>query len=183
MVGGLYENKISRVLLSPSIPYFQDDITWCVATSTLAPTWKNVFVIFDSTMWITTFFILFVTTVVLHFYTKFENKYQDNILWTLLNTLRFTLAQYAHYWPEKFFIKVFLASFMFYGLHINAAYSSSLIKVLTKPVYEAQISNIDRAIQEKMRFKGGENIKVFFEKEDQVKKLFENFPFNFASLF
>jgi hypothetical protein len=47
-VGGLYENPISRKLVSSSIPYYQDDITWCVAKAGLAPTWLNVFIIFNS---------------------------------------------------------------------------------------------------------------------------------------
>lgn len=28
MIGGLYENQVSRKFLSSSIPYYQDDITW-----------------------------------------------------------------------------------------------------------------------------------------------------------
>lgn len=48
MVGGLYENKISRSLVWSSIPYYQDDITWCLAKAGLAPTWLNVFIIFNS---------------------------------------------------------------------------------------------------------------------------------------
>jgi hypothetical protein len=46
-VGGLYENPISRRLVSSSIPYYQDDITWCVAKAGLAPSWLNVFIIFN----------------------------------------------------------------------------------------------------------------------------------------
>lgn len=46
-MGGLYENPISRELTSSSIPYFQDDITWCVAKAGLSPTWMNVFIIFN----------------------------------------------------------------------------------------------------------------------------------------
>lgn len=48
MVGGMYENPISRKLVSSSIPYYQDDITWCVSKAGLAPTWLNVFIIFNS---------------------------------------------------------------------------------------------------------------------------------------
>lgn len=47
MVGGLYENPISRRHVHSSIPYFQDDITWCVSKAGFAPTWMNVFVIFN----------------------------------------------------------------------------------------------------------------------------------------
>lgn len=164
----MYENKISRQLLSTSVPYFQDDITWCVATSTLAPTWLNVFVIFDSKIWITTFIVLCLTTAVLHYYTKLEDKPHDNVLWTFLQALRFTLAQSTTYFPEKLFIKLFLTAFLFYGLHISAAYSSSLIKVLTRPVYEDQISDIQSAIENKMTFMGGDNVFTFFEKDDEV---------------
>lgn len=48
LVGGLFENPFSRKLVSSSIPYFQDDITWCVAKAGLAPSWLNVFIIFNS---------------------------------------------------------------------------------------------------------------------------------------
>lgn len=48
VVGGLYENHISRRLVSSSIPYYQDDITWCTHKARLAPTWLNVFIIFNS---------------------------------------------------------------------------------------------------------------------------------------
>ncbi len=167
-VGGLYENPISRRLLSPSIPFFQDDLTFCVAKAKLAPTIWNVFVIFDSTMWLTTSFILFLTTIVIHFYVKFEDVYRDNIFWSFLIALRFTITQYAHYSPRKFFIKIFIALFLFYGMHINAAYSSSLIQVLTRPVYEDQIQNVRDAINSNFQFKGGENTLVFFEKDDKV---------------
>jgi hypothetical protein len=52
MVGGLSENPISRKLVSSSIPYYQDDITWCVSKAGLAPTWLNVFIIFNSIFFI-----------------------------------------------------------------------------------------------------------------------------------
>lgn len=50
MIGGLFENNISRKLVSSSIPYYQDDITWVVATAGLAPKWLNVFIIFNSNL-------------------------------------------------------------------------------------------------------------------------------------
>jgi hypothetical protein len=55
LVGGLYENKISRSLVWSSIPYYQDDITWCLSKAGLAPTWLNVFIIFNSK----SFFVFF----------------------------------------------------------------------------------------------------------------------------
>lgn len=37
MIGGLYDNEVSRKLLSSTIPYFGDEMTWCVKKSQLAP--------------------------------------------------------------------------------------------------------------------------------------------------
>lgn len=67
MIGGMSENQISRKLVSSSVTYYQDDITWyvrlklcnifnlefsssirCVAKAGLAPKWMNVFIIFNS---------------------------------------------------------------------------------------------------------------------------------------
>jgi hypothetical protein len=48
MLGGLSENRVSHKMLGSSVPYFQDDLTWCVKKSDFAPTWLNVFIIFNS---------------------------------------------------------------------------------------------------------------------------------------
>jgi hypothetical protein len=37
MIGGLYDNEVSRKLLSSTIPYLGDEMTWCVRKSDLAP--------------------------------------------------------------------------------------------------------------------------------------------------
>lgn len=51
MIGGLYDNKVSRKLLSTTIPYDSDEMTWCVQKSGLRPNWMNVFAIFDIMLW------------------------------------------------------------------------------------------------------------------------------------
>ena len=40
MIGGLYDNDVSRKLLSTTIPYLGDEMTWCVKKSELAPNCK-----------------------------------------------------------------------------------------------------------------------------------------------
>ena len=40
MIGGLYDNDVSRKLLSTTIPYLGDEMTWCVRKSELAPNCK-----------------------------------------------------------------------------------------------------------------------------------------------
>ncbi len=49
------------------------------------------------------------------------------------------------------------------GLNLNAAYTGSLLNVLTTPRYDHQVSNIYEAIDGGYEFAGGENLKALFE--------------------
>ena len=136
----------------------------------LVPTWLNVFMIFSLSTWAGILVTLIISASALHFFAvKVEKKYNENFLWSVLIALSFSIATTAHYWPNRFFIKVFLGGLIFYGMHINTAYSSFLISVLTRPRHEQQISNVERAIESDMVFKGSANTYTFFLKEDKVR--------------
>ncbi|CAO1422337.1 unnamed protein product [Diamesa serratosioi] len=168
MVGGLYENPVSRKYLSASIPYHQDDLTWCVAKAGFAPTWLNVFVIFSEKTWFAIIGALVITSLVLWVLVRKENVYRENFMWSFMVALSISTSQYGHYWPKKFYIKLFLATLIFYGLHINTAYHSYLISVLTRPRYDQQISTVENAIKNGMEFKVDENTEPFFKKNDEA---------------
>lgn len=58
-----------------------------------------------------------------------------------------------------------------FGLHINTAYHSYLINVLTNPRYDDQINTVNEAIGVGMVFEVGENTVDFFKKEDSVRRI------------
>uniref|UniRef100_A0A182J2K2 Putative ionotropic receptor ligand binding domain-containing protein n=1 Tax=Anopheles atroparvus TaxID=41427 RepID=A0A182J2K2_ANOAO len=163
MIGGLYENPISRKLLSATIPYYQDDLTWCVPTARHAPKWLNVFIIFNVWTWLIAIFIIFAAAGLLYRFNYVEGLYRENYTWVLLQSLAFSLSVYAHYWPRRVSIRFFLIGYMFYGLHWNAAYHSFLISVLTRPRYEPQIASIGQAIEAEFRFAGAESTLPHFD--------------------
>ncbi|XP_058056145.1 uncharacterized protein LOC131207544 [Anopheles bellator] len=166
MIGGLYENPISRKLLSATIPYYQDDLTWCVPTARHAPKWLNVFIIFNIWTWLIAIFIIFAAAALLYRFNYVEGLYHENFTWMLLQSLAFSLSVYAHYWPRRVSIRFFLIGYMFYGLHWNAAYHSFLISVLTRPRFEAQIATVEQAIGTGFGFAGAENTLAHFDKPD-----------------
>uniref|UniRef100_A0A182YGJ7 Putative ionotropic receptor ligand binding domain-containing protein n=1 Tax=Anopheles stephensi TaxID=30069 RepID=A0A182YGJ7_ANOST len=170
MIGGLHENPISRKLLSATIPYYQDDLTWCVPTARHAPKWLNVFIIFNVWTWLIAIGIIFAAAGLLYRFNYVERLYRVNYTWMLLQSLAFSLSVYAHYWPRRVSIRLFLIGYMFYGLHWNAAYHSFLISVLTRPRYEPQISTIQQAIQAGFGFVGAENTLGHFDKPDAVSR-------------
>lgn len=73
--------------------------------------------------------------------------------------------------PIRTSIRIFCAGFFFFGLHINTAYHSYLIKVLTNPRYMKQIDTVDEAMAFNMTFKAAENARDFFEKNDSVSSI------------
>lgn len=203
MIGGMFENPISRKVVHSSIPYYQDDVTWCLEKAGLAPSWLNVFIIFQGRIqfnfspslyhnlcqlfpllvstWIGIAVTLIITTIFFYFLIHIEGKYRENFVWSFLVTMSFSTGQYGHYWPVKGAIKIFLATMMFYGLHISTAYHSSLINVLTNPRYDKQIDSVDEAIAQGLIFEVGENTVDFFEKEDSVRiNLFKLFNFTIS---
>ncbi|XP_062546287.1 uncharacterized protein LOC134212439 [Armigeres subalbatus] len=170
MIGGLYENPISRKLLSSTIPYYQDDLTWCVPPARLAPKWPNVFIIFNIWIWMLAIGIIFVSAGVIAGFNFFEEGYPENYSWMLVQSLALSLGLSATYWPQRLSIRLFLLVYMFYGMHWDVAHHSFLITVMTRPRFEKQISTAEAAIEKAFSFVGPENTLVFFDKPDHVSK-------------
>lgn len=120
------------------------------------------------TTWIGLVITLIVTSIALHFFVRNEGNYRENFVWAVLISLSLSTSQYGHYWPVKGGIKLFLATMLFYGLHINTAYHSYLINVLTNPRYDTQIDTVEEAMSAGLIFEVGENTVEYFKKEDDV---------------
>lgn len=163
MVGGFYENAVSRKLLSSSIPYYQDELTWCVPPAKLASSLTNAFGIFNIFIWIIVIATLIVSGLILLRFARFErHNGSENVSWSMMTSLAFTLSQAAHFFPERAPVKIFLALLMFYGFHLNTAYHSFLITVMTKPKFEPQVSDVWTAVHNHYNFYGNEETLAYF---------------------
>lgn len=121
-------------------------------------------------MWIGLIFTSLAASFFLLYILKFEKKYRENFSWSLIVMMSFVTGQYAHYWPNKGAMRVFLISVFFFGLHINTAYRSYLIKVLTNPRYSSQIDTVQEAMDAGLTFKVAENTVEYLEKKDAVSR-------------
>jgi hypothetical protein len=168
MIGGLYENSVSRKYLSTTLPYYIDDMTWCVGRSNLSPKWKNVFIIFDSSIWILIISIFMLMALIFYYYAKKVRKDQEHLLWSILNALSLTINNFDYLQSRNPLKRIFIAISLFYGIHIGVAYRSSLINVLTSPRYEPQTEDLQTAIANNFSFTGNINILEFLDKSDEV---------------
>lgn len=174
MVGGFHENTVSRQVLSSSVPYYQDDLTWCVAPAGLASNITNVFGIFNLLTWFVTIFGIILTGLCILAYSRMEEKQNsENVTWSIMMALSFTLSQSSHFFPNRLTVKLFLLVVIFYGMHFNVAYHSFLITVLTRPRYESQIATTDTAVQAGLAFSGNEDTFEYFTRKgnDSVSQM------------
>lgn len=170
MIGGFDENEFTRKNLSASIPYHQDDITWCVSKAGLAPSWINVFAIFTLTTWITSIVAINICGFILHHFVKKESvRKDDGVIWAMLISFAVALSCPGHYFPQKGFVRIFFITLVIYGIHFNAAYQSFLISVLTRPRYESQISSLAQIVEAGYDIHGAKYILKYFEKSDYVR--------------
>lgn len=172
MVGGLHENGVSRQILSSSIPYYQDDLTWCVSPADFASNLTNVIAIFNFFTWMVTFGIIIVSGLLILAYSRREKtQHSENFIWSLIISLSFILGNPSHFFPNRLCIQIFLTFLMFFGLHFNVIYHSFLITVLTRPRFEPQIATSDMAVEGQLLFYGNEDTLQHFKEKapnDQV---------------
>lgn len=168
MIGGLFENAISRHLLSSTLPYYLDDITWCVARANFAPKWMNIFFIFSTVVWILVIVIFLLMGLILYAFARRHRKSEEKLVWSILNAFSVTVNNFDYLQSGNFLFRFFMAISLFYGIHISAAYRSSLIKMLTSPRYETQVADIKAAAANGFQFKGNINVLMLLEKNDTV---------------
>lgn len=169
MIGGLDENPITRKNLSSSIPYYQDDLTWCVGKAELASLWLNVFAIFSLATWISAIALIFLIAYILYIFSQFEGIQSKNMSWSILIALSMCLNTPGQFHPKWLFLRLYFVAVFIYGMHFNAAYQSFLISVLTRPRFNPQVNTLTSAIRENFELLGGINILTHYTGNDEVR--------------
>lgn len=86
----------------------------------------------------------------------------DNVSWSIVTSLAFTLSTTAHFFPRRTPVKIFMALLMFYAFHLNTVYHSFLITVMTKPKFEPQVASAGTAVHGGYKFYGNEETMAYF---------------------
>lgn len=167
MVGGMDEDSNTRRYLSSSIPYYQDDQTWCVAKAKPEELWRNIFNLFTTLVWGLIILVVFLMAVMLHFFIKLEDK-SENFMSMLLASLSITMGLATTYDPKNTNVRIIFFIFLFYGLLFSTAFNSFLVGVLTNPRQKEQVSNLYQAVSSNLQFNGGTVTLEHFDAKDEV---------------
>lgn len=170
MIGGMDEDANTRKFLSSSIPYYQDDQTWCVANAKPQELWRNIFNLFSAMIWGLIILIVFLMASMLYFFIKLDDR-SENFMWMVMASLSVTMGLTSVYDPRSTNARMIFFIFLFYGLLFSSLFNSFLVGVLTNPRQKTQISNLYQAVEANLRFEGGTVALEHFTTKDEVKPL------------
>lgn len=150
--------RLNRSIQSTS-PYAYDDVTWCVHVADLAPAWLNTFKTYSGALWLAIGISIGTSGILLFCFVKFEQESRHyNLAWSCLSIFGTFVSMFTvKYEPRMIFIRIFMTSLLFAGINLWAAYTSSLISILTLPRHNKQISTIPEAVEAGMIFYGSIN--------------------------
>lgn len=154
-------------ILWVSIPYIQDDQTWCVATARPQDLWKNIFSIYTIGTWLTLVAAIFFNAFIIYLLIRVENK-NESYVWTLMIGMASALGQYATYEPQRISVRMMMVFLFMYGIVMSSSFNSFLIGILTRPRFKQQINSLELAIKHDLKFTGGEVALSHYLGNDEV---------------
>lgn len=161
------EDSHTRKHLSASIPYYQDDQTWCVAVAKAEVLWKSFFKLFSLNEWAVIIAMIDLMAVILYFISRLDGRH-ENMPWMLLSSLSISLGLTTIYDPRKSNVRFMFLFFLFYGLIFSSAFHSFLVNVLSHPKQKAQVDSVETAVASGFRFSGGRVPLGHYEGADAV---------------
>lgn len=173
LIGGMENDPKIQKILWNSIPYRQDDETWCVATARPRDLWRNIFGIYTIQTWIALIGVIFFTGFLVYGLIHIEYK-PENYIWSLMVSLASSLGQYANYEPDRSSVRIMMLFLFLYGLVMSASFNSFLISILTRPRFKPQVSSLRMAIEQEFDFAGGNVALSHYIDESDVRKIRPN---------
>lgn len=171
LIGGMDRDMRVAKTLWISIPYIQDDQTWCVATARPRDIWRNIFGIYTMFTWSILIATIFFIASVIYAFMQLEHR-PENYAWTLLVGMAAALGQTGSYEPWRTSIRVFMCFLFMYGLVMSTSFSSFLISILTRPRFKTQINTVRSAIDAGFQFTGGDLALSHYGGVDEVNDHF-----------
>lgn len=163
VVGGVDEDPSISQYVSSTIPYHQDDLTWCVAKAKRTYNFFNFMASFSMATWALILTFVLATALTIVFIQKTSNvkiSYLQGFftVTTRIYGVLFSQAIQLKRLPST--LKICLGTAFFMSLMFSNIYHSFLISTLTTPKNSYQISHVDEIYSHRMSIMGSvENVR------------------------
>ncbi|KAF5287410.1 hypothetical protein FQR65_LT12235 [Abscondita terminalis] len=152
--------------------FFVDKVVWVVPFPRQIPIMKVLQIVFKEIVWIYVFVAFVGTSIVWWAITKLLSR-TSSISLAFLDMFSVTLFGSVNsvnlFWSRRFL----LLAYVLYSIHIQTAFTSKLIEVLTIPQYEPRIKTLDELCNSNVTIYARQDIyNHFFEHEEPDDTLF-----------
>lgn len=155
-------NDTYRVFATTSA-YMQNDRTWCVSLAKPIPVWLNMWQIASEPIWCLAFITVYLEGLILYLLMRYERghagymKKDFHYCVLMIATVAFSGMPHMTYHPKSKRMSLFVGLILMTGILISTAWNCFLVKVLTSPKYNAQVSIVAELVEKDFHFVGLHN--------------------------
>lgn len=178
IIGGVrpgYFLKLTNFVLS--VPYMQDDLTWCVSHAKAIPRWKNIYYIPQDATIYTWGALMYIMTIIGAFLlTTFEEKPLDFWYCAILST-QTVVGFSSTFKPKGSLMRFHYGQFLIIPFWLTQIFSAFLIIFLPRILYENQINTVETIARNGFRLAGDSNVLNHLNIKSNVSINFTSFFF------
>ncbi|KAF5281430.1 hypothetical protein FQR65_LT14701 [Abscondita terminalis] len=142
----IYTRHVSHdsIIESSSIAFFYNDVVWLVPAPKQIPPILVLKIIFKPLMWVFVILALFLTSLVWWVFAKLFKR-GTYTLWcdVFFGVYSITVLGCIQRVPVHLALRFIFISYLIYAIHIQIAFNSNLVRILTVPQYEPHIKNLE----------------------------------------
>lgn len=175
MVGGLFVDFKNTSDLIRSIPYYQDDFTWCIHKAEFFPTILNFFAIAPLGIWLSLFFGFgYGWGLILFIMIQFDRKYdqRNNRDWhytTLLITLPAVIGLGQRFHPISNQVRLFYGLMLLSMVVFMQICFVFVLHYLKIRVPRHQVATVEELVKYEYDLMGSYDVMSFIKHNEKVK--------------
>ncbi|KAF5301872.1 hypothetical protein FQR65_LT08704 [Abscondita terminalis] len=141
----------SAIVRTTTIPLYYDDIVWSVPAPKRIPPTTVLKIVFKPLLWISVVLTFFLTSMAWWLCKKFLNS-STGAAWcdVLLDLYSITLFGSTKSVPIEWVLRFVFLAYVIYAIHIQTAFTSNLVQILTIPQFYPPIRNLEELADSNM---------------------------------
>lgn len=155
-------------------PYMYEMITWVVPKANLLPQWKKIVTVFSVSLMICLSLSTLILSIIIYTMCKYILKHEFSPYKNFLSTLSITFSIYSAVsvfrQPKTLPIRILFILLTMAIVLLGVVYQSKLTSILTQPLYDKQISNIEELLQSDLKLGLNLNIHSAFNNKTNIKE-------------
>ncbi|KAK4873486.1 hypothetical protein RN001_015515 [Aquatica leii] len=142
---GLLPVIMKHIKYEETKKYYSKNVIWLVPFPKILSPFDALVSVYATDTWIL-IITFFVFTIIFWWVTKIfpeKNGYFEKFCFVLTQMASATLNASVNRLPQTTSVRILVVSYIIYIIHIQSIYTSNLIRIFTKPLYEHAIENLE----------------------------------------